>query len=819
MRKKVIVIVLVLSIMMTSFVVLPKPAMALISGDFGYSLIDNDTAAQITSYSGSGTVVTIPDSVDGYPVVSIGSYSLSFSHNLTQVIVPDGVTDIGYAAFYECNSLASVTLPDSLVTIEYGAFYDCSSLTTIDLPKNLTTLQGYAFFSCDLKSITIPASITSTGDSVFGNCYNLTSVSLSNGLTSIGSGEFSSCYNLTSISIPVSISSIGAGAFYDCRSLTYVYVPGNVTDIGNSAFQNCNALTAVDLGSGVTQIEYAAFYGCSALKSIIIPDSVGTLGYGAFYGCTDLISVTLGANVTSIGALTFYGCSLLTNVSVPDSVSIIGYGAFFGCLDLSSVTIGTGVTDIGGSAFGNCSSLISITFNGIAPSVVSDWIVNHDSDLLVHFRPGASGFTAPTWQGANTEMTGTTLAGPRVIGVKPGSGSVEISWNTLNGNGSEGIDYYIVYQDGVDVMHVASGATATITGLVDGRTYSFRIAAHDAAGAGLLSSSFDAVPYTSHDPLSVTITSPTESSFLRSGNVTVTWTVGGYDSNLSSSEIRVDDGQPVLLSTADLSYQIQGLRDGPHMVNVTLLNAQVELTFAKVIFNVDSTTPSVIEFSPQGNATSTRIAMVVRFSENMDQTTTSIVLEGIKGGIKGVISWNGSIATFVPSSTLIGNTTFQVLVNGQDRGGNPLPYTNWTFTTANVGTIAGRILDDHNIPVVNATVTLTRTSGLTGMEGLTSGPYSTSFTTNVTRTDAHGNYSFYDVAFGNYTLTATKDGYDQTSVGIGLNAQGIAAGGLTVEEKIFAQGAGGDTSSLILIIAFAAVIIILLAIMRSNKKK
>ena len=94
MRIKAIVMVLVFSIMMTSFVAIPRPVIATISGDFGYSLINNDTAAVITSYSGSGTVVTIPDHIDGYPVTLIGSYALSYSYTLTQVIVPQGVTDM-----------------------------------------------------------------------------------------------------------------------------------------------------------------------------------------------------------------------------------------------------------------------------------------------------------------------------------------------------------------------------------------------------------------------------------------------------------------------------------------------------------------------------------------------------------------------------------------------------------------------------------------------------------------------------------------------------------------------------------------------------
>ena len=590
-----------------------------------------------------------------------------------------------------------------------------------------------------------------------------------------------------------------------------------MTGIENSAFQNCVGLTEVDLRNGLEIIDYAAFYGCSSLKSITIPDSLDVLGYGAFYRCTDLTSVTFGSNVTSIGALTFYGCWSLTNVSVPDSVSSIGYGAFFDCKDISSVIIGTGVTNIGSSAFGNCSSLISIDFESIAPSLANDWIVDHNSDLTIHYRPGASGFTSPSWQGVPTELNGTTLAAPQVIGVRSGSGSVEISWNALTGNGSEGIDFYIIYQDGEDVMHVASGTTANISGLVNGHTYTFRIAAHDSDGAGLRSTSFRVVPYTSPGTLSVTIMAPTESSFLKSGDVNVTWIIGGEVSNVSYSEIRVDDVTPVLLSATDLSYRFQGLSEGSHTVNVTLVDVQNSLIFARVTFTVDTTAPTVIEFSPTGNGTSTRTSVVVKFSEDMDKTVTGIVLEGIAG----IVSWNGSIATFIPSSTLIGNTTYTVTLNGEDMSGNALPITNWTFTTANVGKISGKILDANDFPIVNATVTLTRASSvLSGIDNPTADESNISLTTWETETDAHGNYAFYDMAPGNYTLTSIKAGYDKTTANIALTIPGIAVGGLTFDERIIPQASGGNDSNMGLIIVFIMVVVlILLAFVWSRRKK
>ena len=117
--------------------------------------------------------------------------------NVKKVVIEDGVTSIGDAAFFYCIDLKSITIPDSVTSIGNLAFYGCSSLT----------------------SITIPNSVTSIGEATFTGCSSLTSITIPDSVTSIGNLAFSSCWNLTSITIPDSITSVGNRAFYNCRSL------------------------------------------------------------------------------------------------------------------------------------------------------------------------------------------------------------------------------------------------------------------------------------------------------------------------------------------------------------------------------------------------------------------------------------------------------------------------------------------------------------------------------------------------------------------------------------------------------------------------
>ena len=120
---------------------------------------------------------------------------------ITELVIPNSVTEIGTSAFRDCTSLTSITIPDSVTSIGKGAFYGCTSLT----------------------SITIPDSVTSIGDFAFNGCTSLTSITIPDSVTSIGDYAFSGCTSLTSVTIPDSVTSIRYQAFYSCGNLREVY--------------------------------------------------------------------------------------------------------------------------------------------------------------------------------------------------------------------------------------------------------------------------------------------------------------------------------------------------------------------------------------------------------------------------------------------------------------------------------------------------------------------------------------------------------------------------------------------------------------------
>ena len=350
--------------------------------------------------------ITIPSSLGGYPVTSIGSYAFSSCSSLTSVTIPSSVTSIGICAFFSCRSLTSVTIPSSVTSIGVGAFFSCRSLTSVTIPSSVTSIGEEAFVGCSsltsinvdsaneyycsiggvlynksateliccpggAKSVTIPSSVTSIGYSAFYGCSALTSVTIPSSVTSIGGYAFYDCSALTSVTIPSSVTSIGERAFVGCSSLTSVTIPLSVTSIGDRAFVGCSSLTSVTIPSSVTSIGSYAFYYCSSLTSINV-DSANRYYCsidGVLYNkdATELVccpggakSMTIPSSVTRIGNYAFEYCSALISVTIPSSVTSIGEFAFYGCSGLTSITIPESVTSIGSYAFSGCSELKTV---------------------------------------------------------------------------------------------------------------------------------------------------------------------------------------------------------------------------------------------------------------------------------------------------------------------------------------------------------------------------------------------------------------------------------------------------------------------------
>lgn len=115
--------------------------------------------------------------------------------NLSQIIIPEGVTHIGYQAFFRTN-IASIVIPDSVKTMGSATFNSCSNLHDVTLSKNLTSIPKYAFEFTNLQCIIIPEGVKSINDRGFAHCNILIEVTIPSSVAAIGTEAFFSCENL-----------------------------------------------------------------------------------------------------------------------------------------------------------------------------------------------------------------------------------------------------------------------------------------------------------------------------------------------------------------------------------------------------------------------------------------------------------------------------------------------------------------------------------------------------------------------------------------------------------------------------------------------
>ena len=344
-----------------------------------------------------------------------------YTGNEKDVVIPEGVSEIGFMAFERCTLLESVIIPKGVRTIKRNAFSRCSSLESVVIPEGVTAIDNWAFVDCaSLKAVTIPGSVRHIGYGAFERCSSLTSADISDGVAIIGGRAFAGCTSLESISIPASVMVIDRywTEFDDClageqRNSPYPFdLFDGCTSIKEIRYGGTKAqwlfmlggfnlvspvrvavscsdgdarsvrsdllrrrkMTEIALPGNIVKIAPRAFAGCSSLASVKIPGSVVRICSEAFKGCTSLSSVEYDDTMEEWerveGKENLLSYIPATEVKCSDGVWIrpavlVECGTLVKCLgkDAVSVTIPDSVTRIGW-AFDGCTSLTSVEYAG-----------------------------------------------------------------------------------------------------------------------------------------------------------------------------------------------------------------------------------------------------------------------------------------------------------------------------------------------------------------------------------------------------------------------------------------------------------------------
>ncbi len=294
-----------------------------------------------------------------------------------EVIVEEGITNLGSNFFYGCDFITKLTLPSTLVRIEPGAIQECNGLESLVLPSGVKQLASYSVAdNSNLKTLYLSKNLQSVDPAAFTGCTALETVycdctrdeffssvyvasenePLQNAQFIPLSGKCGANVNYTYDPTEATLTVSGKGAMDDFTGsstptgdlqprpwyalkydIKHVVIEDGVTTVGKNAFDSCLNLETVELGKNVQSIGRYAFNGCKALTAVELPESTTSIDVQAFGNCDSIKSVIIPGKLTAIPTCAFVDCPALESVIIPRSVKSIGSNAFWKCPSLMSV--------------------------------------------------------------------------------------------------------------------------------------------------------------------------------------------------------------------------------------------------------------------------------------------------------------------------------------------------------------------------------------------------------------------------------------------------------------------------------------------------
>ena len=427
---------------------------------------------------------------------------------VTELSIPEGTTQIGDYAFYNCGSLTGVTIPETLTHIGTAAFRNCSDpayntyengcywgnqdngyavlaavvsddITTCQLHADTRHILEDAFRYCNaLERIEVPAD-NPYFCSVNGILYNKDKTKI---IWAPANHKFSFRVNYTYADGSPAFASVverkKAGEAYSAevpQMLGYSVKPETISGtmpaedlvIDVIYYENvkvtggsCNEAISWTLytdgklvlrGTGAMPdyTEGAAPWAQYAdqVLTVHIDSRITSIGSYAFAGCRKLTFVDYGYSVAAIGAYAFSGCTGLTSFKLPASVTAIADGAFFGCTGLKTVVIPDNITVAGENAFRGCTALVQVTVGGAVTEIGSNAFADCGKLTQIYFRgaPATLGSNALGATSGKYVYYYSTVSGWQAqITDSKWNGYVAIPYNAVAQQTFDGTNPYII---------------------------------------------------------------------------------------------------------------------------------------------------------------------------------------------------------------------------------------------------------------------------------------------------------------------------------------------------------------------------------------
>jgi len=288
-------------------------------------------------------------------------------------IVIEGIgelADIDEAAPWEAykTDITEAVIGDGITYIGFNMFGSYTSLKSVELPQSVAEIGAYAFNKTAIEEITIPDGIREIKANTFSSCDKLRKIVLPQTVTAIGTQAFANCTSVEEIKIPQNVQTVDAEAFWGCTALKSLVYGGSaqnwfdnfrdivLSDKVNITFEGEKTVYALNEES----TGYALIYWEDAAGKVVVAESFRNLP------------------VTEIGEAVFAFNDNITKVIIPENVTTIDKYAFYSCRNIEIIVMPSTLQFIGEDAMAGCSNLKTIVFNGDA----QDWYDRY-LDILI----------------------------------------------------------------------------------------------------------------------------------------------------------------------------------------------------------------------------------------------------------------------------------------------------------------------------------------------------------------------------------------------------------------------------------------------------
>lgn len=314
-------------------------------------------------------------------VKTIEYYAFAYCESLTDVKINKSIEKIDQSAFEDSKNLENVYIKDleAWCNIEFTPSYSNSLtngkklylnkelVTDLTIPDGVTEIKDYAFAGLlHLTTVTLPDSVTSIGKRAFYSCEALTEITFGNNLRAVKDLAFGNCKDLERINIK-NLSGWCEIEFEGKVFATLDSYGHETYDKQRTFYLNGDQIKNLVIPEGVTKISDYAFYNFKGLETLTTPESLKTIGKYAF-ASIDVSSITLAGNLESIQGFAFDDCDSLISLTITSSTDaehtgmIINSNAFWSCGNLETITFADCIKKIDYDAFEYCNKLKTVYF-------------------------------------------------------------------------------------------------------------------------------------------------------------------------------------------------------------------------------------------------------------------------------------------------------------------------------------------------------------------------------------------------------------------------------------------------------------------------